>query len=132
MAQTATVAVIRANAIRTGGAEAKTHYGCDLVIEDGIVAGVDIEIDATGYIVVPGLVNCHTHAGCTPNGIGERGGNNPLEEVVTALTALVDAFSRLSTNVVTEQLAPSNQLLAQLTGLPVSVNKLVVGANVIW
>ena len=65
MAQTATVAVIRANAIRTGGAEAKTHYGCDLVIEDGIVAGVDIEIDATGYIVVPGLVNCHTHAGCT-------------------------------------------------------------------
>jgi len=121
MAQTATV-----------GAEATTHYGCDLIIEDGIVASVDIETNATGYLVVPGLANCHTHAGCTMNGIGERAGNNPLREVVTALTALADAFSRLSANVVTEQLAPSNQLLAQLTGLPVSVNKLVVGANVIW
>lgn len=68
---------------------------------------------------------------CTLNGIGERAGNTPLEEVVTALTARADAFSGLSTNVVTEQLAPSSRLLAQLTGLPVSVNKPVVGANVI-
>ena len=78
MAQTATVAVVRANAIWTSGAEAKTHYGCDLVIEDGIVASVeeeykghvDIEIDATGYLVVPGLVNCHTNVGCTPHARG--------------------------------------------------------------
>ena len=68
---------------------------------------------------------------CTLNGIGERAGNTPLEEVVTALTARVDAFSGLSTNVVTEQLAPSSQLLAQLTGMPASINKPVVGANVI-
>jgi len=78
MAQTATVAVIRANAIWAGGPEAKTHYGCDLVVEDGIVARiedeykgrVDIEIDATGCLVVPGLVNCHTHARCTPHARG--------------------------------------------------------------
>ena len=75
MAQTVTVTVIRANAIGTGGTEAKMFYHRDLVIEDGIVAGiedeykgrVDIEIDATGCLVVPGLVNCHTHAGCTPH-----------------------------------------------------------------
>ena len=46
----------------------------DLLIEEGAVAaiepahagGADVEIDAEGCIVVPGLVNCHTHAGCTP------------------------------------------------------------------
>ncbi len=78
MAQTATVTVIRANAIWTGGTEAKMFYRRDLVIQDGIVAGiedeykgrVDIEIDATGCLVVPGLVNCHTHAGCTPHARG--------------------------------------------------------------
>ena len=78
MAQTAIAAVIRANAIWTGGTEAKTHYGCDFVIEDDIVASIedkykgraDIEIDATGCLVVPGLVNWHTHAGCTPHARG--------------------------------------------------------------
>ncbi len=68
---------------------------------------------------------------CTLNGIGERAGNTPLEEVVTTLTARADAFSGLSTNVVSEQLASSSRLLAQLTGLPMSVNKPVVGANII-
>ncbi len=43
MAQTATV-----------GAEATTHYGCDLIIEDGIVASGDIETDATGCLVGTG------------------------------------------------------------------------------
>ena len=62
MARPATVTVIRAYAILTGGTEAKTHYGCDLVIEDGIVASiedeykgrVDIEIDPAGCLVVRG------------------------------------------------------------------------------
>ncbi len=78
MAQTATVTIVRANAIWTGGTEPKMLYRRDLVIEDGIVAGiddeykghVDIEIDATGCLVVPGLFNCHTHAGCTPHARG--------------------------------------------------------------
>ncbi len=78
MAQTATVTVIRADAIWTGGTEPQTHYGRDLIIEDGTVVGieadykgrVDIPIDASGCLVVPGLVNCHTHAGCTPHARG--------------------------------------------------------------
>ena len=74
MAQTVTVTIIRANAIWTGGTEAKMFYHRDLVIEDGIKdeykGHVDIEIDATGCLVVPGLVNCHTHAGCTPHARG--------------------------------------------------------------
>ena len=68
---------------------------------------------------------------CTLNGTGERAVNTALEEIVPALTARADAFSELSTNVVTTHLAPSSRLLAQLTGLPVSVNKPVVGGNVI-
>lgn len=78
MAQTATVTVIRADAIWTGGTEPQTHYGRDLVIEDGTVVGieedykgrVDIPIDASGCLVVPGLINWHTHAGCTPHARG--------------------------------------------------------------
>ena len=68
MAQTATVTIVRANAIWTGGTEPKMLYRRDLIIEDGIGAG--IEIDATGCLVVPGLFNCHTHAGCTPHARG--------------------------------------------------------------
>ena len=39
-------------------------------IEDEYKGRVDIEIDATGCLVVPGLVNCHTHARCTPHACG--------------------------------------------------------------
>ena len=76
--QTASVTVIRASAIWTGGSNPETLYNKDLVIEDGLVAGLeddykgraDHEVDATGCLVLPGLVNCHTHAGCTPHARG--------------------------------------------------------------
>ena len=51
MAQTATVTVIRANAIWTGGTEAKMLYRRDLVIQDGIVAG----IERLWFMVKPGI-----------------------------------------------------------------------------
>jgi 5-methylthioadenosine/S-adenosylhomocysteine deaminase len=70
--------VIHASAIWTGGADPKTIYDHDLVIENGVVSGIvqnhkgsyDYEVDASGCVVVPGLVNCHTHAGCTPHARG--------------------------------------------------------------
>ena len=72
----------------TGGSQPRTLHGRDLVIEDGTVVGLeenyrgrsDIEIDATGCVVVPGLVNCHTHAGCTPHARGVSEDLNILED----------------------------------------------------
>jgi len=66
---------------------------------------------------------------CTINGIGERAGNTSMEEVVMALKTREDVFSSVETNIVTEQIYPSSQLLAQVTGLSVPNNKPVVGAN---
>ena len=88
MSDTATVTVIRADAVWTGGSRPQTLYGRDLVIEDGTVVGLeedyrgrtDVEIDATGCVVVPGLVNCHTHAGCTPHARGVSEDLNILED----------------------------------------------------
>ena len=78
MADRAQVTVIRASSLWSGGAEPKMYSNCDLVIEDGVVAAIeddyrgraDHEIDGGGCLVVPGLINCHTHAGCTPHARG--------------------------------------------------------------
>ena len=66
---------------------------------------------------------------CTINGIGERAGNTSMEEVVMAIKTRGDVFANVTTNVVSEQIYPSSQLLSQVTGLSVPQNKPVVGAN---
>jgi 2-isopropylmalate synthase len=66
---------------------------------------------------------------CTINGIGERAGNTSMEEVVMALKTREDVFASVKTNIVTEQIYPASQLLAQITGLSVPQNKPIVGAN---
>jgi acyl-CoA synthetase (AMP-forming)/AMP-acid ligase II len=68
MAEQSQVIVIRASSLWSGGAEPKMYSNCDLVIEEGVVAAsedeyrgrADPEIDGGGWLVVPGLVNCHT------------------------------------------------------------------------
>ena len=65
---------------------------------------------------------------CTINGIGERAGNASLEEIVMALKVRFDVFG-LRTGVDTEEVYPSSQLLANLTGLMVQANKAIVGRN---
>ncbi len=72
------VSVVRGGLVWTGGATPALHPDTDVVVEDGRIAVLerrfrgraDIEIDAEGALVVPGLVNCHTHAGCTPTARG--------------------------------------------------------------
>lgn len=66
---------------------------------------------------------------CTINGIGERAGNTSMEEVVMAIKTRGDVFANVRTNVAAEQIFPSSQLLAQVTGLGVPQNKPIVGAN---
>jgi 2-isopropylmalate synthase len=65
---------------------------------------------------------------CTINGIGERAGNAALEEIVMALHVRSDRMP-FTTGVDTRQLYPSSDMLTQLTGQAVQVNKAIVGRN---
>jgi 2-isopropylmalate synthase len=65
---------------------------------------------------------------CTVNGIGERAGNAALEEVVMAIHVRKDA-SPVFTEIHTEELYASSQLLTKVTGVAVQRNKAIVGRN---
>jgi len=65
---------------------------------------------------------------CTINGIGERAGNAALEEIVMAMHVRSDRMP-LTVGVDTKQLYPSSDMLTQLTGQGVQVNKAIVGRN---
>jgi 2-isopropylmalate synthase len=65
---------------------------------------------------------------CAINGIGERAGNAALEEIVMALDTR-KRYYNVTTGLRTEELYRSSQLLCELTGKPVQVNKAIVGAN---
>jgi 2-isopropylmalate synthase len=65
---------------------------------------------------------------CAINGIGERAGNAALEEVVMAIDTR-KRYYNVTTGVKTEELFRSSQMLCQLTGKQVQVNKAIVGAN---
>jgi homocitrate synthase NifV len=67
-----------------------------------------------------------THVSTTVNGLGERAGNAPLEEVVVAL----DHLYGLGTGVDKRSLAHVSRLVADASGRPVPVDKSIVGANV--
>ena len=65
---------------------------------------------------------------CTINGIGERAGNASLEEIVMAMRVRSDVWP-YETEVQSELLYSSSQLLSELTGEPVQANKAIVGRN---
>ena len=65
----------------------------------------------------------------TINGIGERAGNTSLEEFVMALRVRPESYGGLRTNVRTEEIAPTSQLLASITGVWPQPNKAIVGRN---
>jgi len=62
------------------------------------------------------------------NGIGERAGNASLEEVVMAMRVRLDRYP-YHTAVITENLFPVSQLLAEITGVQVQPNKAIIGRN---
>jgi 2-isopropylmalate synthase len=66
---------------------------------------------------------------CTINGIGERAGNTSLEEVVMSLKTRPDLFEGIEVGIETEQIYPSSRLLSQITGIPIPINKPIVGDN---
>jgi 2-isopropylmalate synthase len=63
------------------------------------------------------------------NGIGERAGNTPLEEVVMALRTHRPTLG-LTTGIDSTEIARTSRLVAMLSGYLVPPNKAVVGANV--
>ncbi len=64
----------------------------------------------------------------TINGMGERGGNAAIEEVVMGLKTRADLFG-LNTGLDTTRLYPISRLVSRLSGVTVPPNKAVVGAN---
>ena len=65
---------------------------------------------------------------CTINGIGERAGNASLEEVIVAMHVRQNHYN-VATKIKLEKLYPTSRLLSQITGVSVTPNKAVVGAN---
>ncbi|MEE2822558.1 MAG: 2-isopropylmalate synthase [Acidobacteriota bacterium] len=65
---------------------------------------------------------------CTVNGIGERAGNASLEEIVMTMHTRKDRLV-YHTDVNTEEICRSSQLLSNLTGAFVQPNKAIVGKN---
>ena len=84
-----------------------------------------------GLAVANSLAAVHNGARqieCTINGIGERAGNTSLEEVVMALRTRKN-YLDLDTGITSEQLYPTSRLVSQVTGIPIAINKPVVGDN---
>ncbi len=65
----------------------------------------------------------------TINGIGERAGNTALEEVAIAMSLHPDEYGPLE-GFDLSQVTSISQLVAELTGVPIPINKPVTGSNV--
>lgn len=65
---------------------------------------------------------------CTVNGIGERAGNAPLEELA-ALFILGSAELKVQSGLQLDQVYPTSRLVRRLTGIGVQPHKPVVGSN---
>lgn len=65
---------------------------------------------------------------CTLNGLGERAGNAPLEEVVMAISTRKELYGA-DTNIDTTKLFNASMLVYNIIGRTVPMNKPVVGSN---
>ncbi|MGC2854355.1 homocitrate synthase [Novispirillum sp. DQ9] len=101
---------------------------------EALRAGSDLELEVHAHDDL-GLATANslaavlggaTHVSTTVNGLGERAGNAPLEEVVVAL----DQLHGRSTGVAPRHLPEVSDLVAAASGRPVPVNKSIVGAGV--
>jgi 2-isopropylmalate synthase len=76
---------------------------------------------------ISGIQNGARQIECTINGIGERAGNTALEEVVMIMRkhSYLNAFTNINTQLINE----TSQLVSEKMGMPVQPNKAIVGAN---
>ncbi|MCU0574899.1 MAG: 2-isopropylmalate synthase [Syntrophobacteraceae bacterium] len=116
--------------------------GCALPADvEGMVSAVLAKVPGTSL-----SIHCHNDLGlavanslaairagarqihCTVNGIGERAGNAPLEEL-GALFALRSADLRMESGLKLDQIYPTSRLVRRLTGIGVQPHKPIVGSN---
>ena len=64
----------------------------------------------------------------TINGIGERAGNTSLEETVMALHVRPQTY-HLDSNIVTQEIHRTSDMVSRYTGMVIQPNKAIVGAN---
>jgi len=76
---------------------------------------------------IAGVINGARQIECTINGIGERAGNTSLEEVVMILRQ--HPHLNLDTNINSQLLWDTSQMVSQKMGMPVQPNKAIVGSN---
>ncbi|GLU44547.1 2-isopropylmalate synthase [Allomuricauda sp. NBRC 101325] len=76
---------------------------------------------------IAGVINGARQIECTINGIGERAGNTALEEVVMILRQ--HPYLNLDTNINSQLLWDTSQMVSQKMGMPVQPNKAIVGSN---
>lgn len=82
--------------------------------------------DDLGFAVANTMAALKAGASCahvTVNGLGERAGNTPIEEVVMALEVLYGYPTRIKK----EQIYLLSSLVSRHTGVPLAVNKAIVG-----
>ncbi len=82
--------------------------------------------DDLGFAVTNTMATLKAGASCahvTVNGLGERAGNTPFEEIVMALELLYGYRTRIKK----EQIYPLSSLVSRHTGVPLAVNKAIVG-----
>ena len=66
---------------------------------------------------------------CNINGMGERAGNAALEEIVVAMQVREDYFNKYKTTLNLKEIYKTSRLVSNLSGIPIPVNKAVVGKN---
>ncbi len=70
-----------------------------------------------------------TQVECTVNGLGERAGNAPLEEIVMALRVRGKVLGNHKFGVKTVEISETSRLVSSLAGIPIAPNKAIVGKN---
>ena len=65
---------------------------------------------------------------CTINGLGERAGNAAMEEIVMGIQTRKNFYQCL-TGVDTTRISSTSKLVYNILGLPIPINKAIVGAN---
>ncbi|WP_378184686.1 2-isopropylmalate synthase [Aquimarina sp. W85] len=76
---------------------------------------------------IAGVLHGARQIECTINGIGERAGNTSLEEVVMIMKQ--HPYLDLSTNINSQMLYATSQMVSEHMGMPVQPNKAIIGAN---
>ena len=82
--------------------------------------------DDLGFAVTNTMAALRNGVSCahvTVNGLGERAGNTPFEEIVMALEVLYGYRTRIKK----EQIYQLSSLVSRSTGVPLAVNKAIVG-----